>query len=224
MTKFLIGFFSFGWLRGLDFLAPLLLRFFLAPIFWVEGSRRLGLFAASDFVWYDPRTWINVDTYKQSAETLASNAQGLIPMPDMMNGVIGGLEIVGAFFLIIGFAVRWISLPLMALVAIMGIAAVAIQTDIITTGKELLMSHGYTTMLNSGFESALALFLMLLALFFMGAGRFFSLDWFIHHRYFRKLTRQQEAATSEALDDPFDVDMSDDNDNVIHDSHDKHKV
>ena len=44
MTKFLLGFFSFGWLRGLDFLPPLLLRLFLAPLLYVSGSQKLGIF------------------------------------------------------------------------------------------------------------------------------------------------------------------------------------
>jgi len=92
MTKFLHGFFSFGWLRGLDFLPPLLFRFFLAPIFWVEGSQRLGLFTGSSIVWWNPLTWIDKAGYQQGVDVLSS-AQGLIPvpLPGIMNGVIGGI-------------------------------------------------------------------------------------------------------------------------------------
>lgn len=211
MTKFLHGFFSFGWLRGLDFLPPLLFRFFLAPIFWVEGSTRLGLFTGSDIIWWNPLTWIDKAGYQQGVETLSS-AQGLfsIPLPGIMNGVIGGIEVVAAVLLIIGLAVRWISLPLMGIIILMGLAAANFGSDIVETGKELFLTHGYKTAENSGIESALTLFLMVLALFFMGAGRFFSLDWLIHHRYFKKIIRQEEAMLvhHDHDEDPFDVDTT----------------
>lgn len=60
MTRFLLGFFSFGWLRGLDFLPPLLLRLFLAPLLWVSGSNKLGLFSAADSDWLNPLTWVDM--------------------------------------------------------------------------------------------------------------------------------------------------------------------
>lgn len=211
MTKFLHGFFSFGWLRGLDFLPPLLFRFFLAPIFWIEGSQRLGLFTGSGIVWWNPLTWIDKAGYQQGVDALNS-AQGLIPipLPSIMNGVIGGIEVAAAFLLIIGLAVRWISLPLMGIIILMGLAAANFSGGLVETGKELFMSHGYATSANSGIEAAITLFLMTLALFFMGAGRFFSLDWLIHHRYFKKILRQEEAAhiDHDHDDDPFDVDTT----------------
>ncbi|MEE9352688.1 MAG: DoxX family protein [Thiotrichaceae bacterium] len=210
MTKFLHGFFSFGWLRGLDFLPPLLFRFFLAPIFWIAGQQRLGLFTSSDVIWWDPRTWIDGAVYQQGVEALSS-AEGLfsIPAPSIMNGVIGGIEVVAAVLLIIGFAVRWISLPLMGIIILMGLAATKFSGGLVETGKELFMSHGYTTVANTGIESAIVLFLMALALFFMGAGRFFSLDWWIHHSYFKKIIRQEEAVgIHHDHDDPFDVDTT----------------
>ncbi len=211
MNKFLHGFFSFGWLKGLDFLPPLLFRFFLAPIFWVEGSRRLGLFAGDDVEWWNPLTWIDGAVYQQGVDTL-SQAQGFlsIPAPGIMNGVIGGVEVAAAILLIIGFAVRWISLPLMAILLVMGLAATSFGTDLVATGKELLMTHGYMTPANTGITSAITLFLMVLALFFMGAGRFFSLDWWIHHSYFKKIVRQEtESGIRHDHDDPFDVDTTD---------------
>ncbi|MEE9302801.1 MAG: DoxX family protein [Thiotrichaceae bacterium] len=211
MTKFLHGFFSFGWLRGLDFLPPLLFRFFLAPIFWVAGQQRLGLFTGSDVIWWNPLTWIDGAGYQQGVEALSS-AQGLfsIPAPSIMNGVIGGIEVIAAVLLIIGFAVRWISLPLMGIIILMGLAAANFSGGLVETGKELFFSHGYATTANSGIEAAIVLFLMTLALFFMGAGRFFSLDWWIHHSYFKKIIRQESAmGIHHDHDDPFDVDSTD---------------
>lgn len=210
MNKFLHGFFSFGWLRGLDFLPPLLFRFFLAPIFWVEGSQRLGLFTGEGIVWWNPMTWIDQATYQQGADALA-NAQGLIsvPAPSLMNGVIGGFEVAAAILLIIGFAVRWISLPIMAIIMVMGLAALTLGGDAMQAGKDLLLSHGYMTPANTGITSALTLFLMVLALFFMGAGRFFSVDWWIHHRYYKKILAEDSVQSSHHDNDPFDVDTTD---------------
>lgn len=210
MTKFLHGFFSFGWLRGLDFLPPLLLRFFLAPIFWVEGSQRLGLFAGENIVKWNPLTWIDNATYQKGVETLSS-VQGLIPIPapEIMNGVLGGIEVAAAIFLIIGFAVRWISLPLMGVLALLGLATANFSDGLIETGKQLLLSHGYMTPANGGIEATLTLFLMVLTLFFIGAGRFFSIDWLIHHRYYKKIIRQKEASNSSLANDEFDVNLSD---------------
>lgn len=207
MTKFLHGFFSFGWLQGLDFLPPLLFRFFLAPILWIEGSSRLGLFKNADTIWWNPMTWFDSATYQQGVETL-SNAQGLmpIPFPSIMNGVIGGVEVVAAFLLIIGLAVRWISIPLLAIIVIIGLATVNFGGDIVNTGKDLFMSHGYSTPTNSAFATTLTLFLMVLALFFMGAGRFFSMDWFIHWHFMRKLKKENNNAYQN--DDPFDIDST----------------
>lgn len=212
MTKFLLGFFSFGWLRGLDFLPPLLLRLFLAPLLWVSGSQKLGLFTASDFVWYNPMTWINGETYQATADALSSmpligSASGL------MTGVIGTVEIVGAFLLLIGFAVRWISLPLLALIGLTAFVALNGQ-DIIVTFKEMLMTHGYTDMSSSAFSKLVIYFLMLLTLFFMGAGRFFSVDWFLHRRLHKKIVSKKALNNTEhkheEIEDPFDLDNTTD--------------
>ena len=135
MTKFLLGFFSFGWLRGLDFLPPLLLRLFLAPLLWVSGSKKLGLFSADDTVWYNPLSWFNTDNPVHQATTA-----GLAKLPfigDALAGLlttsIGWLEIVGAFLLLIGFAVRWISLPLLALIILTAVVALNGESVVVCT-------------------------------------------------------------------------------------------
>lgn len=185
MTKFLLGFFSFGWLRGLDFLPPLLLRLFLAPLLWVSGQQKLGLFTSADTVWYNPMTWVNTETYQAAAESM-SGLPLIGNLADMLPALVGGLEIVGALLLLIGFAVRWISLPLLALIGLTAFVALNGQ-DIVAVLKDLLMTHGYTDMSDSAFSKALIYFLMLLTLFFMGAGRFFSVDWFLHRRLRKKI-------------------------------------
>ena len=212
MTKFLLGFFSFGWLRGLDFLPPLLLRLFLAPLLWVSGSKKLGLFSADDTVWYNPLSWFNTDNPVHQATTA-----GLAKLPfigDALAGLlttsIGWLEIVGAFLLLIGFAVRWISLPLLALIILTAVVALNGES-VVSALKELLMTHGYTDMSSSGFSKTVIYFLMLLTLFFMGAGRFLSIDWFLHRRLKQKLRMQQKVKkVNETIEDPFDLDNTTD--------------
>ena len=213
MTKFLLGFFSFGWLRGLDFLPPLLLRLFLAPLLWVSGSQKLGLFSSADFVWYNPLTWIHGETYQATAEAM-SGLPIIGSLSSLLPGLVGGLEIVGAFLLLIGFAVRWISLPLLALIALTALVALNGQ-DIVVALKEMLMTHGYTDMSSSGFSKAIIYFIMLLTLFFMGAGRFFSVDWFLYRRLNKKVLASKVAKDAKSTrqstnEDPFDLDNTTD--------------
>ena len=80
--------------------------------------------------------------------------------------------------------------------------------------KTMLMTHGYTDMSSSAFSKSIVYFLMLLTLFFMGAGRFFSVDWFLHRRLDKKIIASQ--STKEAKhspqkqEDPFDLDNTTD--------------
>jgi len=209
MTKFLLGFFSFGWLRGFDFLPPLLLRLFLAPLLWVSGSSKLGFS-------FDPFTLINTDNpvFQATADGLAKVPlipEALVPL---ITTSIGILEIVGAFLLIIGFAVRWVSLPLLALILLTAFMALNGE-NVIDTIKGLFGNYGYTDMSDSPFTKSLVYFTMLLTLFFMGAGRFFSVDWFLY-RKLNKSVKASAAAKSaarvrkEVKSDPFDLDNTTD--------------
>ena len=216
MTKFLLGFFSFGWLRGLDFLPPLLLRLFLAPLLWVSGSNKLGFFTSPDFVWFNPFTWMKLDNPVFEATTAGLAKIPLIPeaLTSLLAVSIGWLEVVGAFLLLIGFAVRWISLPLLALIILTALIALNGES-LIASVKDLLMNHGYTDMSDSSFNKALIYFIMLLTLFFMGAGRFFSVDWFLHRRLNKRIIASDAekaalAARKQAKADPFDLDNTTD--------------
>jgi len=214
MTKFLLGFFSFGWLRGLDFLPPLLLRLFLAPLLWVSGSQKLGMFTG-DYSKWNPLSWFNLDNPIHQA-----TSAGLAKIPfigdsiaSLLTTSIGWLEIIGALLLLIGFAVRWISLPLLALIGLTALIALNGQ-DIVATLKEMLMTHGYTDMSDSTFSKAVIYFIMLLTLFFMGAGRFFSVDWFLHRRLHKKVIAKDAVNNNqhkhEEVEDPFELDNTTD--------------
>ena len=212
MTKFLLGFFSFGWLRGLDFLPPLLFRLFLAPLFWYSGQQKLGLFTATDTVWYNPLTWVNSATYQAAIDQM-SNVPLMSFLPSQALGFIGWLEVIGAFLIFIGLAVRWISIPLLGLIAITALIALNGQ-DVVEALKGVVMGHGYTDMTDSIFGKSTIYLLMLLALFFMGAGRFFSVDWFLYRRLNKKILAQRstKAAAQQPSreEDPFELDNTTD--------------
>jgi uncharacterized membrane protein YphA (DoxX/SURF4 family) len=204
MDKFLLSFFSFGWLRGLDFLAPLALRLYLAPMFWVSGANKLGLFSSSDFVWYNPLTWVNMEAVQTasshfSAAIFSDFAAGFLTVS------IASIEVIAAILLILGFAVRWITLPLLFIVAIVGYATLGDQS-LLQIGSQFLATHGYTTIASNSLEVTVAHLIMLFSLFFMGAGRFLSLDWFIYHTFIGKLSTKQSEDLDE--DDLFDIDAT----------------
>ena len=81
--------------RCLDFLGPLLLRLYLAPIFWMAGTNKLNNME-STIEWFGNAEW------------------GLgLPFPTIMAYLAAMTETVGAVLLILGLALRYISIPLM---------------------------------------------------------------------------------------------------------------
>lgn len=183
-----------GWLdatRKVDFAGPLALRLYLAPVFWVAGTNKLS---GIDNVtaWFD-------------------SALGL-PFPAVMAWLATGSEVLGAVALLLGLAMRWFCIPLMVtmLVAAFSVhfengwqaiadpqspfppADVEGAMERLDKAKELLREHGQYDWLtetgsfvisNNGMEWAITYFVMLLALFFIGAGKL-SLD----HVVARRLT------------------------------------
>jgi uncharacterized membrane protein YphA (DoxX/SURF4 family) len=172
--------------RTVDFLGPLALRLYLVPVFWVAGTNKLGAMD-STIAWFGNPDW------------------GLgLPFPALMAWLAVGAELLGSISLLLGLALRWLCIPLMAtmLVAafkvhvVNGWQAVADPmspfpgADIdgaierLNKGRELLQTHGNYDWLtetgnfvisNNGMEWAITYFVMLLALFFTGAGKL-SLD------------------------------------------------
>lgn len=177
-----------------DFLGPLALRLYLAPVFWMAGTNKMKGF--EDVVqWFGNAEW------------------GLgLPMPWLMAFMATSTEVVGAVMLLFGFGVRWISIPLMVtmLVAMFSVhlengwQAIADAKspwppeDIEEAGNRLeaaraiLQEHGNYDWLtgsgsfvisNNGIEWAATYFVMLLALFFIGAGRYLSVDHWIARKF-----------------------------------------
>ncbi|MET0068249.1 MAG: DoxX family protein [Candidatus Thiodiazotropha sp.] len=177
--------------RRLDFLGPLALRLYLVPVFWMAGTSKWA-HMQDTIDWFGNPDW------------------GLgLPFPTLMAYLATITELAGAVLLLLGLAVRYISLPLMVtmLVAALtvhwqnGWLAIAEGTQSLfanerTIGaierldraKEILREHGHYdwltengsfVVLNNGIEFATTYFIMLLVLFFVGGGRLLSLDHWI---------------------------------------------
>ena len=179
--------------KPVDFLAPLLLRLYLVPIFWMAGTKKWNSMEDT-IAWFGNPDW------------------GLgLPLPGLMAYLATFTEIFGAVFLLFGFAVRWISLPLMFT---MIIAAVTVHwqngwlaiaegsgffasdrtigaIERLDRAKSILQDHGNYSwltekgslvILNNGIEFAATYFVMLLALLVMGGGKA-SIDHIIKKRF-----------------------------------------
>ena len=180
--------------RMLDFLAPLALRLYLVPILWMAGSKKFANFG--DTVdWFGNEDW------------------GLgLPLPYLLVFLVALVEVLGALFLLLGFGVRLISIPLMLTMLIAGITvhlkngwlAIAAGSGFFanarTTGAierldiaknilkdygnyEWLTENGSVVILNNGIEFAATYFIMLLVLFFIGAGNYVSVDYWLNGKF-----------------------------------------
>ena len=172
-------------LRAADFLAPLAMRLYLVPVFWMAGTKKLGDME-NTIAWFGNPDW------------------GLgLPMPELMAWAAALTEAGGAILLLVGLATRWISIPLMVTMVVAAVtvhwdkgwAAIAEtpeSTERLAAANALLQQHGNFdwltgsgefVVLNNGIEFAATYFIMLLALFFIGAGRYLSVDYWIARNY-----------------------------------------
>ena len=171
--------------RAIDFLAPLALRLYLVPVFWMAGTNKLGDME-NTIAWFGNPDW------------------GLgLPMPALMAWAAALTEAVGAILLLIGLATRWISIPLMITMVVAAVtvhlengwAAIAEtpeSTERLAAANSILQEHGNFgwltgsgefVVLNNGIEFAATYFIMLLALFFIGGGKYLSADYWIAQRF-----------------------------------------
>lgn len=176
--------------RCFDFLGPLALRLYLVPIFWMAGTKKLAAFDST------------VDWFGNPDYGLG------LPFPTLLAGLATWAEIIGAVLLLIGLAVRWVSIPLMVT---MIVAAVTVHAkngwlaiaegsgffaseqtagaiERLNAAKSILQEHGNYewltengsfVVLNNGIEFSTTYFLMLLVLFFIGSGKYLSLDYWV---------------------------------------------
>jgi uncharacterized membrane protein YphA (DoxX/SURF4 family) len=180
-----------------DFIPLLALRLYLAPVFWVAGMNKLSDID-SVAAWFGNSEW------------------GLgLPFPELLAWLATLTEVGAAILLVVGLAVRWISIPLIVtmLVAIFAVhwpngwqavadpsspfASADIEEVMRRLGfaREILQEHGNYDWLtergsivvsNNGIEWATTYLLMCFVLLFKGAGRYASADYYIKNW----LTRQ----------------------------------
>ncbi len=181
--------------RKVDFLGPLALRIYLAPIFILAGWHKLSALE---------------DTSYYFGEYLG------LPAPMLMALLAGLAEFVGGIALVLGIGLRLMVIPMMVTMAVAAGTAhwengwhalpettLTVpwewRTDLIDGAQErkdivksLLKEHGNyswltktggVTILKNGIEFAATYFIMLLMLLFSGAGRYSSLDYWIARRY-----------------------------------------
>ena len=173
----------FSRLKYLDGLAPLALRLFLVPVFWMAGTQKIAGME-NTIEWFGNPDW------------------GLgLPFPALLAHLAAYTEAIGALLLLLGLATRWISIPLIItmLVAIFAVhwgngwaaiadssaQEVAIRLD---AARGILREHGdYAwlteqggfVILNNGIEFGVTYLLMLVSLLFTGGGRFTSVDYYL---------------------------------------------
>lgn len=180
--------------RRMDGLAPLLLRLYLAPVLMQAGYNKLSHFEDTA-AWFGNPEW------------------GLgLPMPEVMAALAAGTEFFGGIALILGFATRWISIPLMITMLVAALTVhwengwlaiadasswlandrVMEAAERLSRVKEILQEYGNydwltgrgsVVILNNGIEFAITYFIMLLSLFFTGGGRYFSVDYWLAKRF-----------------------------------------
>lgn len=179
--------------RRADFLAPLLLRLYLAPVFWTAANNKLDPF----------------DSESSLQPVIDWFGHGLgLPFPRLLAGLAWATEYFGALLLLLGLATRWISIPLMfTMIVAAGTvhwhngwqavhdlsspwASANAPAAIERLGEakqilrrhgdyEHLTEHGSFVVSNNGIEWAATYFLMLLVLFFSGGGRLVSADYWL---------------------------------------------
>ncbi len=182
--------------KVLDFLAPLVLRLYLVPILWMAGSKKFANFS-STVDWFGNEEW------------------GLgLPLPYLLVFFVALIEVLGALFLLLGFGVRLISVPLMIIMLIAGVTVHLKNGWLAIAGSgffandraigaierldkaksilkengnyDWLTENGSFVILNNGIEFAATYFIMLLVLFFIGAGSYVSVDYWLARKYMDK--------------------------------------
>ena len=177
-----------------DFIAPLLLRLYLAPVFYMAGLNK----------------YHSVDS---TVQWFGNPDRGLgLPLPGLMAFLATAAELGGAVLLFFGIAVRWIAIPL-SITMMVAIFAVHIKNGwlAIATGSGIfahertveaverldraksilrehgnyswLTEHGNFVVLNNGIEFAATYLVMLIALIYLGGGKYVSADHWIARQF-----------------------------------------
>ena len=183
--------------KKIDFLAPLLMRLYLVPIFWMAGTHK-------------------IEGFDNIVEWFGNDDWGLgLPFPFLMAILAIAAEVLGAISLLIGLGVRFMAVPMMftmiiAMTSVHGqygwqaiadagapfanerVQATVEKKEAIISilqehgNYEWLTSSGNIVILNNGIEFAATYFIMLLTLFFIGAGRYTSVDYWFKKKFIKE--------------------------------------
>ena len=183
-----------------DFIGPLLLRIYIVPVFWVASNNKWNPFNSDSSLdsviqWFGNTEW------------------GLgLPFPTLMAYMAWGSEYFGAILLALGLATRWISIPLMFTMIVAAVtvhwkngwqavhdlsspyasANADEAVERLSRAKDILKEHGNYDWLtehgnliasNNGIEWAATYFIILLALFVTGGGKYVSVDYWLAKKY-----------------------------------------
>lgn len=184
-------------LRHFDGLAPLALRFYLAPVLVQAGYNKLSHFSDTA-AWFGNPDW------------------GLgLSMPEVMVALAAGTEFFGGLLLLLGLATRLVAIPMSITMLVAAFSVhwsngwlaiadpsswlandrVMASVEKLERAKGILQQHGNydwltssgnLVILNNGIEFAITYFIMLLVLLFMGGGRYTSVDYFIGRKWLPK--------------------------------------
>ncbi|WP_341206054.1 DoxX family protein [uncultured Psychrosphaera sp.] len=192
---------SLQMLSNLDGIAPLLLRLYLAPIFIQAGWNKLANFD-STVQWFGNAQWGLGLPFPELLAALAAGSEfiggwllllglftRLTAIPLMITMLVAAFGVHGKNgWLALADSSSWLAdgtiffnESIMA-AAEKKEAAVAILQQ--HGNYDWLSSSGSFTILNNGMEFSITYFIMLLVLFFYGAGRFTSVDHYLAKRFY----------------------------------------
>ncbi len=188
---------------NIDFIGPLLLRIYIVPVFWAASNNKWNPFA--------PNGTLNpIAGLKHTSEWFGSSLG--MPLPELMAFMAWGAEYFGAILLALGLATRWISIPLMFTMIVAAVtvhwkncwqavhdlsspyasANVGEAIERLSRAKDILREHGNYDWLtehgsfvvsNHGIEWSATYFIILLALFVTGGGKFVSADYWLAKKF-----------------------------------------
>ena len=197
--------------RRLDFIAPLLLRLLLAPVMIAAGWQKAGSFE-STVAWFGNDDWglgLPFPTLLVALAIAAELVGGVFLLIGLATRYVAVPLMVT--MLVAVFSVHWpngwfavapsspetsMARPLAALGIPAAQRSLENSAEVgrrLQAAKGLLREHGHYgwlsekgsfVILNNGIEFAATYFVMLLVLFFYGAGRWFSIDYWIARRFY----------------------------------------
>ena len=184
-----------------DGIAPLLLRLYLAPVFIQAGWNKLNSFE-STVQWFGNADWGLGLPFPELMATLAIGAEffggwllliglftRLISIPLMVTMLVAGFSVHAKNgWLALADSSSWLADGTIFLNESIMAAADKKQAAIEILKEhgnyEWLSSSGSFTILNNGMEFSITYLIMLIPLFFFGAGRYTSVDHYLAKRFY----------------------------------------